>query len=370
MMPESLAPLCPVPVDGLVSVVIPSYNRAYCVAATIDSVLAQTYPQVEVLLVDDGSTDGTRELIASRFGHDSRVRYLPQPNQGVSAARNTGFRHARGEFVALLDSDDLWFPEKLAAQIALFRAHPEIGMVWSDMEAIDMQGRVLSTRYLRQMYSAWSYFRDDELFATRARLGDLDSEATGSLADAPVHTGTVYSQMIMGSLVHTSAVVLRRERQRAVGGFNGRYRNLGEDYDFHLRTCQAGPVGFIDLPLIKYRRGNPDRLTRPEHHFDAATNFLKVIEPHIRDNRAAILLPDQMLNEVMAEAHFWIADVAWDLGDMRIARTQLAAGLVHRPYAPKYRVKYLLASLPAFACRTVVGLLHALKGWRRELAAG
>lgn len=356
--------------NELVSVVIPTFNRAYCIAATIDSVLAQTHQAVEVVVVDDGSTDGTAELVAKRYAGDERVRYIRQTNQGVSTARNTGFQHARGEFVALLDSDDLWYPHKLAAQLAVFRAHPEVGMVWSDLAAIDMDGRQMSPRYLRTMYHAWSYFRDDDLFATRERLGDLSRELSESFGDAVVRTGMIYSQMIMGSLVHTSTVLMRKSRQEQVGGFQSQYRNLGEDYDFHLRTCQAGPVGFIDLSLIDYRRGNPDRLTRSGHHLDAAQNFLRVIEPHIRDNRAAITLSDAMLNEVLAEAHFWIADVAWTRGDMPLARTHYAAGLSYRPVGMMYRLKYAVSSLPTIVSQTVLGCGRLLKRRRKSLAAG
>lgn len=354
----------------LVSVVIPTFNRAYCIAATIDSVLAQTHNAVEVVVVDDGSTDGTAELIADRYAGDDRVRCIRQPNQGVSVARNTGFENARGEFVALLDSDDLWYPHKLAAQLAVFRAHPEIGMVWSDLAAIDMDGQQMSARYLRTMYHAWAYFRDDDLFATKECLGDLAPELAESFGETVVRTGMVYSQMIMGSLVHTSTVVLRKSRQEQVGGFHSRYRNLGEDYDFHLRTCQAGPVGFVDLSLIDYRRGNPDRLTRSEHHLDAALNFLRVIEPHIRDNRSAITLSNDMLNEVLAEAHLWIADVAWTRGDMPLARTHYGAGLAHRPVGMMYRLKYVVSSLPTVVSQAVLGCGRLFKRSRKRLAAG
>jgi glycosyltransferase involved in cell wall biosynthesis len=98
-----------------VSIVIPTYNRAWTLAEAIDSVLGQTFASFEIIVVDDGSTDGTARLL-QRYG--SAVRVLRQINQGVSAARNAGIRSARGELIALLDSDDLWRPEKLARQVA------------------------------------------------------------------------------------------------------------------------------------------------------------------------------------------------------------------------------------------------------------
>jgi glycosyltransferase involved in cell wall biosynthesis len=101
--------------DGVVTVLIPTYNRAYCLARAIDSALAQSYPHLEVLIVDDGSTDSTRKLVEGTYGGDRRVRYLYQPNGGVSSARNHGLRQARGDYVAFLDSDDVWKPWKLQA---------------------------------------------------------------------------------------------------------------------------------------------------------------------------------------------------------------------------------------------------------------
>src|SRR5690242_13806787 len=96
--------------DPLISVVIPTFNRARCVANAVDSVLVQTFKDCEVIVVDDGSTDATAEVLK---GYGNRVRVIQQSNRGVSAARNAGIRSARGEWIAFLDSDDIWNPDKL-----------------------------------------------------------------------------------------------------------------------------------------------------------------------------------------------------------------------------------------------------------------
>ncbi|MHC4972713.1 MAG: glycosyltransferase family 2 protein [Planctomycetota bacterium] len=115
-----------------VSVVIPTYNRARLVCEAIDSVLAQTFPGFELLLVDDGSTDGTAEVIRSRYGDEPRLRYLAQENGGTAKARDHGLRHARGELVALLDSDDLWLPRHLESQVACLDAQADVDLVICD----------------------------------------------------------------------------------------------------------------------------------------------------------------------------------------------------------------------------------------------
>src|SRR5690349_14194018 len=106
----------------LVSIIVPTFNRAYCLGRTVRSALAQTHAGIEVIVVDDGSTDGTRELVRELMAADGRVRYAFQSNRGVSAARNRGLKLAAGAFVAFLDSDDVWKPWKLELQLACMRA--------------------------------------------------------------------------------------------------------------------------------------------------------------------------------------------------------------------------------------------------------
>src|SRR5687768_4540645 len=118
-----------------VSAIIPTYNRRDLVIRAIESVLAQTRSVDEIVVIDDGSTDGTAEVLRARYG--DRVRYVFQSNAGVSAARNHGMSIAQGRYFALLDSDDEWLPEKTARQIEWMQAHPDFGMVLCDVERVD-----------------------------------------------------------------------------------------------------------------------------------------------------------------------------------------------------------------------------------------
>lgn len=118
----------------LVSVVIPTYNRAAKVVEAIESVCAQTHSRWELIVVDDGSTDSTRADIARGFGKDSRIKYVAQSNRGASAARNHGIALAKGEVIAFLDSDDLYFSGFLTAHLAVYQNHPSADIVFSDLE--------------------------------------------------------------------------------------------------------------------------------------------------------------------------------------------------------------------------------------------
>jgi glycosyltransferase involved in cell wall biosynthesis len=229
--------------SALASVVIPTYNRARAVCRAIDSALAQTHPSIEVIVVDDGSTDATARTLAERYGSDPRVRCIVQDNAGAACARNAGLAGARGDYVALLDSDDLWRPWKLALQVKIMEAFPELGMTWTDMEALDPSGRVAHPRYLRRMYAAYRRFQDETLFTNSCDLRDVVPDFAAPTEGARLRTGSIFSKMLMGNLVHTSTVVLRRERLERVKGFDEQLRHCGEDYDFHLLTCRAARSG-------------------------------------------------------------------------------------------------------------------------------
>lgn len=333
--------------EPLVSVVIPSFNRGYCVARAIDSALAQTHRAVELLVIDDGSTDDTAVQIATRYGDDERVRYVAQDNQGVAGARNTALALARGAYVALLDSDDTWAPWKLALQVRCMQARPEIGMIWTDMAAVDAEGRVVSPRYLRTMYHAYRYFSAGELFAERVPLSEVAPELSDEVGDAELHVGDLYGPMVMGNLVHTSTVMLSRARLERVGGFDTSLRHAGEDYEFFLRTCREGPVGFADVVSIRYQREMADRLTRPELRIHLAQNFLRTVSRAIARDRARITLSPERIDEVLAHAHGWVGEVQLDLGERSAARRHLLSSLRHRPRQVRTARLLLLTTVPA-----------------------
>jgi glycosyltransferase involved in cell wall biosynthesis len=130
--------------NGLVSVVIPTYNYAQYLREAIDSVLGQTYSAIEIIVVDDGSSDNSREVLA---GYGAKIKAIFQKNQGVSAARNRGIAESSGDFLAFLDPDDAWLPEKIEKQIAKFEADSEIGLVHVGIENIDSRGKSMGVSH-------------------------------------------------------------------------------------------------------------------------------------------------------------------------------------------------------------------------------
>jgi glycosyltransferase involved in cell wall biosynthesis len=349
----------------LVSVVIPTYNRAYCLAEAVDSVLLQTYPNVEVVLVDDGSTDETPALVEARYGADARVRYLRQEKSGTNIARNHGLRSARGDLIALLDSDDAFLPWKLELQVACLEAAPEAGMIWTDMDAVDAEDRV-TPRYLRQMYSNYQRFTTEGIFEASRPLAEI---APSSLKDqvgaARLYVGDIFGPMVLGNLVHTSTSVMRRERFEKVRGFDETLVRAGVDFDYHLRTCREGPVAYADVSTIRYRIGMADQMTHPSRRVNMAGNFLRTITPVIEHDRARLGLSQDLIYEVLAEAYAFLGEAHLDNGEHGAARENLLRSLRLRPRQPRSAQLLAMSLLPVAAKDRLRSAYRALRAMRR-----
>lgn len=199
--------------EPAISVVIPAYNAAWCLGRAIDSVLTQTLRDYELIVVDDGSTDGTARLLE---GYRGRLRSLTQPNGGQSSARNAGIQVARGRYVAFLDSDDWWSPGKLERQLTFMEAHPDVVFCSTSASVVDPDGRVLGE---------W-----------RCQL--RDGRALEAIFSA---TAT-----IAGS---ASAVIARRAALVSIGGFDESLKGL-EDTDLWMRLAAKGGYHCIDEALV------------------------------------------------------------------------------------------------------------------------
>ena len=210
-----------------VSVVIPTYNRAHTVTDAIRSVLAQSFTDLEVIVVDDGSTDDTAARV-TRIG-DSRLRYVRGRHAGVSAARNLGVQHATGELVSFLDSDDLWQPDKLFADVACLARAPAVDVVFTDLEK----------RHGDRVYP--SFMRQTAVFSRRL--------ARGVPADGLVLEPREMRLCLLEEVpIKPSALTLRRRAFDAVGGFDETWSS-SEDWEFLLRLARDHRFAYIDRPL-------------------------------------------------------------------------------------------------------------------------
>ncbi len=205
-----------------ISVIIPTYNRAWCLNKAIDSVLSQTSASFELIVVDDGSTDHTQALLTEYAG---RLINLKQSNQGVSAARNAGIEYAQGALIAFLDSDDEWLPGKLAVQSAFFNSHPN---------AVACQTEEIWVR-------------------NGVRVNPKKKHAKPS--------GDIFKRSLSLCLVSPSAVMLKKSLFDEVGYFDESLPAC-EDYDMWLRISCRYPVQRLNAPLIVKNGGHNDQLSR------------------------------------------------------------------------------------------------------------
>lgn len=201
-----------------VSVVMPAYNCAATVREAVDSVLAQDGVDMELIVVDDGSTDGTRDVLA---GYGKRLRLLRQANGGPAAARNRALAIARSEYIAFLDADDVWLPGKLRTQLDYFAAHSDIDVVYGN--------------WLR-------WHASEPRPAAPPEDEGIDEDASG----------WIYTGMLLDSMIHSITALVRRNVIDAVGGFDESLRT-GEDYDFWLRVTRRHRVVKLKRALALYR---------------------------------------------------------------------------------------------------------------------
>jgi glycosyltransferase involved in cell wall biosynthesis len=228
---------------ALVSVIIPAFNAAENIRQTLDSVLAQTYPKIEVIVVDDGSSDATSAIVKEFAARDARIRLVQQSNAGVGAARNTGIRKARGEYIAPLDADDFWFPQKLEKQVArLEQCGHETGLVYCWSTLIDQDGEMFS---------------------------DCSQTAEGRLRQA----------LILRNIVGNGSVPLfRATTLEKVGLYLTRAEQGGaqgcEDWDLYLRISERFDVRVVPEYLLAYRQAGSSMSADAE---TMATSFAVVM---------------------------------------------------------------------------------------------
>ena len=254
--------------DILVSVAIPAHNASDTLAETLRSVLGQTHPSLDIVVVDDGSTDETAN-VASSFG--DRVRLVRQPNAGISRARNASLEACRGEFIALLDADDICEPERIAVQLKYLLQNPEILLCSSDFSGFDHTG-VLARSYCGHYYKRCSPEQGGPAarYAERGTLdiGDCLPESPTQPQSVSTLHGHVYEQLVLGNFVHPPTVMIRRETLDKVGMFDAQFR-IGCEWEWLVRVARAGPIGYIDRPLLRYRRSPTQVTHNPQTALDA-----------------------------------------------------------------------------------------------------
>lgn len=309
----------------LVSVIVPVYNGARFLAQSLDSALAQDYPRLEVVVVDDGSTDDTPGVLAS---YGERIRAIRQPNQGAAAARNTALKASRGEYIAFLDADDLWAPHKLSIQVGHLQAHPQVDLVYSDWKVVESSAAA--------------------------------AEASAAMASASSHvvdeaaSGWLYNTLLMDCVLHTTTVVMRRKLLDSVGYFDPELRR-GQDYDYWLRASRVTRIDKLREALSIYRLHETNSTSQP-----VRTNYSGVIVQRALE-RWGPVGPDgqrtsaQAIRRRLAQSWSTFGYAHARAGNRLIALDAFARSVTKRPLQPRVWALWVVTAVPG---------LSRLVGWR------
>jgi len=216
---------------GLVSVNIPAYNSEKFIERTITSAIKQSYGNIEVVILDDGSSDKTADIVQEMRNNDSRIRYYFQKNKGLAFSRNRLFDLSKGEYIAFLDHDDQWFPDKIESQLALFAANPDTALVYADILCMDVEAAKHSTTY-------FSYKQP--------------------------HKGRVFYQLLIkGNFIPLSSVVVKSDILKAYLPFRLNLK-IAEEWELFMRIARDHQVDYLNKPLGIYHihsgRASNDRL--------------------------------------------------------------------------------------------------------------
>lgn len=329
-----------------VTAIIPTYNRQATLCEAVDSVLAQSYSACSVLIVDDGSTDDTPRQIQARYGNDPRVRYHLIPNGGVSAARNRGVELATTELIAFLDSDDRWHPQKLELQVACYQAlGGRVGAIWTDMHDMAPDGSRCRSNTLRCSFGLYDLVPLEKMFQASATLQALSVASPARFQKARLHWGDIAAYLLLGNMCRPSALLLTRSRFYRAGAFNESL-TLGEDHDFHIRLMATGQGACLDIPLIDYRTGGEDQLSRPDNEILFAESLLSTVVPLLHRSRGTLPIPARLIDRKCAFAHFWYARENLRRGREDVARRHFLAGLRYSPADWRGWAWLLLSGIP------------------------
>lgn len=249
-----------------VSIILPTYNRAYCIERSIDSVLRQTYQEFELWIIDDASIDGTEELVDKFVKADNRVRYFRQPtNRGVAAARNEGIRRSQCFCVAFQDSDDVWKADKLEKQMRVLEEQPDVGLVYCTFEGRKKDGTLIHV--------------PDDSMERSALQGDM------------------YRLLLQGNVIDAPTAVVRRKCLEQCGLFDEELICL-EDWELFLRIAKDWKIGYVDEALLLSDIHEGGVSSRVGGYFQARCRMIAA-------HRAALVeygLFDQVVRQVLSMA--------------------------------------------------------------------
>lgn len=310
-----------------VSIITPAYNGAKYIAETIDSVRKQTFQDWEMIIVDDGSVDDTKAVV-QRFQeqHPEKIKYFYQTNGGSGKARNTGIRMTTGEFVAFLDADDIWMPQKLEKQMSFFKNNPDIDLVYTNATVINNIGQ-----------EKWPYVKKREYHFPPE---------------------DIYRQLLLRNFIPFSSVVARRKVIAEVGYFVDVIK-YSEDSDLLIRIAKDYRIKYLNEFLTKYRVSDSHKSSNLERRHRAS---LSIITRHYDKKRAESLKFRFLFRRRCAHVHYDLGYVLLAKNNLREARKEFLVSILLWPFLYLKQYFYFLSGF------IPLKTLDQLRYFKRQLA--
>jgi glycosyltransferase involved in cell wall biosynthesis len=288
-----------------VSVILPCYNGAQWIDAAVRSVLCQTYKDLELIVVDDGSTDNSKDIVLSH-SQDDRLRYIHQRNRGFSAANNTGLKESEGEFIGFIGQDDLWMPNKLRCQVEYLERHKRVDLVHSDLYHIDSSGRTIKRR--------------------NPRIPRFSSNSE------------YVKELFLRNFLCFQTVLVRRECFNEVGSFDERMI-VCSDHDLWLRMAGKFKMAYIKKPLVK-KRYHPKQLMKVRKEAAIKDEFLLT-------KKAVAQYPflERYIKRKMAELYYVWGVALLEKGNKKSAREKFLQAIKYHPWKLKAVAIYCAPTL-------------------------
>lgn len=286
-----------------ISVIIPTYNYARFIGFCLESIFAQTYKDFEIIVVDDGSTDDTAEVLKK---YEDKIHYIYQPNKGPAVASNAGIKVAKGEYIAFIGSDDLWLPDKLEDQVRVFNEDMKVGIVFSDASSFNENGII----------------------------------SKSILEEENICTGFCFERLFMGNYLIMSTVMIRKACLEKSGLFDEELSSV-EDYDLCLRISAFYKIEFVDK-ILAMRRVHPSNISK---------NFCQLLDNEIRVIQKIMALHSEKISQMGKKVSIRLCSLfnqhgleMVEKGKIHEAKKNFFKALMTRPLSirPYY---YLLATM-------------------------
>lgn len=281
-------------INPLVSVIIPTYNCARYITEAIESVLNQTCKDFEIIIIDDGSTDNTGNIINDYIEKNYTIKYFYQKNKGPAAARNNGLSKARGEYIAFLDSDDIWLPEFLHKLVSKIESNPETGFIYCGCLFVSAEREIIPD-YIRRNYFV---------------------------------RGNIVLDLFCNYFLMTGSVVIRKQCLDKVGYFNEKLL-VGEDYDLFLRVAYHYKADFVNENLFE-RRVLSNSLSRKDFKLDAR-NDLETLKRFVKEHADFYISHRKIISARLADYYFSFGYKCLHNGEAVLAFPLFLYSMSHKP---------------------------------------